>query len=82
MELILFPSYLNPCTCQDIFHCGAIELGQVLIKLSIREESFTESVNHGLLIAEWDGDLFFVELSHIVVEGLCTSLLDAIKVTR
>ena len=51
MELVLFSTYFSPCTGQDVFHYGAIELDQVLIELFIREKSLAENVDHGLLIA-------------------------------
>ena len=66
MEFILFPSYLSPYMDQDIFHYGAIKLGQVLVELSIREESLMESVDRDLLVAKRDGDLFSIEPSHVV----------------
>ena len=45
MKLILFLYYLVRCIGQDIFHCEAIELGQVFVEFSIREESLTESID-------------------------------------
>ena len=66
MELILFPSYFNPCTNQDVFHGGTVELCQIFVELPIREESLAESIYCRLLVTEWDGDLLFVELSHVV----------------
>ena len=34
------------------------------------------------MIAEWDGDLFLVEMPDIVSERLSTSLLDVVEVAR
>ena len=51
IEFIIFPPDLNPSLHQDIFHGGAIELGELLIELAIREESLPESVDGSLLVA-------------------------------
>ena len=51
---------------QNIFHCGAIELGQVLIELYIWKEPLLENINCFLLVAEWNGDLLLVEAFDIV----------------
>ena len=68
MKLVLFPSYFNPCTIQGVSHGGTIELFQIFVELSIREESLAESVSYRLLVTEWDRDLLFVELSYVVSE--------------
>ena len=68
MTLILFPSNLNPSSGQDVFHGGAIKLGEILIELAIREESLPEGVDCNLLVAKWDGDIFSIEASHVVAE--------------
>ena len=68
MERLFFPSYLCPSTGQGFFHGGAIKLGQVFVEFPIREETLAECVDCGLLIAEWDGDIFPIETSDVVSE--------------
>ena len=80
VELIHFPSYFCPSTGHGFFHGRAVELGQVFVEFPIREETLSECVGCGLLIAEWNGDLLPIETSDIVSERLSTSLLDAVEV--
>ena len=37
MKFIFLPSYLDPSSGQDIFYRGAVEFGQILVKLAIKE---------------------------------------------
>ena len=66
MEFLLFPPYFSPCTSQDIFRSGAIEIGQVLVELFVWEEPFSESVDRCLMVVKWNGDLLLVEVSDVV----------------
>ena len=68
MDFILLPPYFSLCSSQDIFHSGAIELGQILIEHSVPNEPLSESVDCCLLITEWDGDLLPVEASDVISE--------------
>ena len=38
IELVFFPSDLDPSSSQDVFHGGAIELSEFLVELTIREK--------------------------------------------
>ena len=67
---------------QDIFHGGAIELGELLVELTVRGESLSEGVNNGFLVAKWDGDFLTVEASNIVMEWLGMTFSDSIEVSR
>ena len=60
MKLIPLPSNLNPSSGQGIFHGGAVELDQLFIKLTVREESLSEGIGGSLLMAEGDGHLLSV----------------------
>ena len=68
MNFILFPSYFSAPMSQNIFHGGAIELGQVLVELFVWEEHLSKSIDCCLLVIEWNGDLFPVEASDVVSE--------------
>ena len=80
MELILFPSYLCPIASQGFFHSGAVKLCQVFVEFPIREETLSECVGYGLLIAKWNVDIFPIETSDVVSERFSTSLLDEVEV--
>ena len=80
VELILFPSYLCLGTGQGFFHGGAIKIGQVFVEFPIMEETLSECVGCGLLIAEWNGDLLLIETSDVVSEKLSATLLEAVEV--
>ncbi len=82
MELVLFPSYLCPSANVGVFHGGAIELGQIFVEFSVREEILSKCIGCGLLISEWNGNLFPIETSDVVSEQLGTSLLDVVEVAR
>ena len=82
MKLIFLPSDLNPCSGQGILHRGAVELGQLFVKLPVMEESFLKGVDGSLLMAEGDGHPLSVEQSNVVTKWLFTTLLDAIEVSR
>ena len=61
-----------------MFHGKAIKLNKFLVEL---EKSFPESVDYGLLIAEWNGDLLMIEASYIVTEWLPMMLLNVVTVS-
>ena len=68
VELIFFPTDLNPCLGKNILHGGAVELGQLFVELPVREESLLETVDDDFLVAERNGDFLTVEASNIVAE--------------
>ena len=79
---IFCASNLDPSLGQDIFHGGAIELCELFVELTVREESLPENVDGGILVAKWNRDLLTVEESNIVMEWLAMMLLDSIEVSR
>ena len=81
VKLILFPTDLNPCSGESILHGGAVELGQLFVELSVREESLPEGVDGCFLVAEGNCHLLSVEPANIVAEWLSTTLLDAVKIS-
>ena len=81
VELVLFSYDLNPSSSQDIFHSGAVEIGEFLVELSVSEESLLEIIKCSLLIAKWNGDLLLVEASDVVVEWLTLMLLDFVEIS-
>ena len=81
MKLIFLPSDLNPCLGLGILYGGAVELGQLFVKLVVREESFSESIAGNLLMTEGDGHLLSIELSNVVTEWLTLTLLDVIEIS-
>ena len=80
IDLILFPSYLCPSAGQGFFHGGVVKLGQVFVEFPIKEETLSECVGCGLLIAKWNGDLLSIEASNVVSERLSTLVLDVVEV--
>ena len=53
MELVFFSSNLDPRLGQDVFYGGAIELGEILVELIIREESLLEGFDSPSCKMEW-----------------------------
>ena len=57
-------------------------LVEVLVELSVREESLLEHVNYGLLVGKWDGDLLSVDVFDIFPQCFLVALLNAVEVSK
>ena len=74
VEFILLTSDLDPSSGQDVFHGSAIELGEFPVEFTIREESFPEGIECGLLVAKRNRDLLSVEAFYVVVKWFAATL--------
>ncbi len=54
MELVLFPSDFCPGAGEGVLHGGAVELSQVFVEFTVREETLSESVYCCLIVTKWD----------------------------